>query len=412
MKMRTISLSTARRLAVAAQCLDGPARGGGAMLEVIRQLGCLQLDPVSAVTPSHRLVLFSRLGNYAQADLDRLLWEDRSLFEYWAHAASIVLTEDYPIHRESMRRYGRGETAWSRRVQGWVLENDALRRHVLSKIRRDGAQPGRAFEDTSARAWVSGGWNSGRNVDRMLAFLWLSGRLMVARRQGGHRWWDLARRCLPPWTPRQRLSTAAVVRAAAQRSLRALGVARPIDIQNHFISGRYPGLGPVLTRLERQGRIVQVQIKGTDQTLAGRWYVHAEDLPLLDRIEAGDWQPRTTLLSPFDNLIRDRSRTLLMFDFEYSLEIYLPVARRRYGYYVLSVLHGERLVGRLDVAMNRAEQRLDLKAIHAEEARDADAAGESIAGTVTELAGFLGARDVSVPRSLPRAWKTAIRDAF
>ncbi|MDQ6885254.1 MAG: winged helix DNA-binding domain-containing protein, partial [Candidatus Dormibacteraeota bacterium] len=303
--MRTISLQTARRLAVAAQRLTNPAPASGSMLDIIRQLGCLQLDPVSAVTPSHRLVLWSRLGGYDSAELDRLLWEDRRLFEYWAHAASIVLTEDYPIHRETMRRYARGETPWSRRVQGWVHENAALRAHVLRELRRRGPLPARVFEDRSAYAWASGGWNSGRNVDRMLAFLWMGGDVMVARRQSGHRWWDLSSRCLPAWTPRQRMSSAAVVHAAAQRSLRALGVAGAADISHHFISGRYPGLPLALRRLERQGTIIPVAIEREGATLDGSWYVHAEDLTRLDRIEAGDWLPRTTLLSPFDNLIRD-----------------------------------------------------------------------------------------------------------
>ena len=406
--MRTISLESARRLAVAAQRLSGPPAGAAAMLDVVRQMGCLQLDPVSAVTPSHRLVLFSRLGNYPQADLDRLLWQERVLFEYWAHAASIVLTEDYPIHRETMRRYLRGETPWARRVVGWVGDNEALRRRILGRIRREGAQPARAFEDNSARAWESGGWNSGRNVDRMLAFLWLGGRLMVSRRQGGHRWWDLAGRCLPDWTPRQAMSAAAVVRSSAQRSLHALGVGRAADIRNHFIRDRYPGLELSLGRLEREGTIMPVTI----EALPGSWYVHSQDLPLLDRIESGEWQPRTTLLSPFDNLICDRARTRRLFNFDFSLEIYLPAARRRYGYYVLSILHGDQLAGRLDVAMNRGAERLEVKAVHTEAARKVDGAGPSVAGAIADLAEFLNAREVMLPRSLPRSWKAALRAAL
>ncbi len=382
------------------------------MLAVIRQLGCLQLDPVSAVTPSHRLVLWSRLGGYDPAELDRLLWQERRLFEYWAHAASIVLTEDYPIHRETMRRYRRGETPWAGRVQGWVRENATLRAHVLRELRRRGPLPARVFEDRSEYAWASGGWNSGRNVDRMLAFLWMGGDVMVAGRQGGHRWWDLSSRCLPEWTPRQPMSSAAVVLAAAQRSLRALGVARAGDINHHFISDRYPGLPLTLQRLERQGTIVPVAIGGEGASLPGSWYVHAEDLALLDRIEAGDWQPRTTLLSPFDNLIRDRARTRLLFNFDFSLEIYLPVARRRYGYYVLSVLHGERLIGRIDVAMNRAAQRLELKAVHTETGTEVASAGRDVADAVRSLAEFLGAATVSVPATLPRGWKTPMKAAF
>jgi uncharacterized protein len=412
--VRTISSRSARRLAIAAQRLTSPRPQPNieTMLDVIRHLGCLQLDPISTVAPSHRLVLWSRLGQYDRADLDRLLWQDHRLFEYWAHAASIVLTEDYPIHRETMRRYGRSETPWSRRIQTWIGSNAALRAHVIGELRRHGPRPARAFEDRSTLAWASSGWTAGRNVDRMLAFLWLKGDVMVASRQGGHRWWDLAQRCLPEWTPRQRMSPSTVVRTAAQRSLRALGVARASDIQNHFIRDRYPGLPQALSRLERDGSLLPVDIRDDGASLPGPWYVHAKDLPLLDRVEAGDWQPRTTLLSPFDNLICDRARTRRLFDFDFSLEIYLPAARRRYGYYVLPILHDDRLVGRIDVAMNRTEQRLSLNAVHVEDDGKARGAGPQVATAVGELATFLGARTVAVPGPVPGGWKPAIKKAF
>jgi hypothetical protein len=185
-----------------------------------------------------------------------------------------------------------------------------------------------------------------------------------------------------------------------------------VDIQNHFIRGRYPGLAATLSRLERQRLILPVAIDDEGYPLPGLWFMHAEDVPLLDRIESGDWEPRTTLLSPFDNLICDRARTRLLFGFDFSLEIYLPAARRRYGYYVLSVLNGDRLVGRLDVAMNRAERRLELKAVHAEAISDAAGAGPATADAARELAEFLGAREVVLPKSLPIQWRRAMRAAF
>ncbi len=412
--MRTISIRSARRLAIAAQRLTNPRPQPDAesMLALIRQLGCLQLDPISTVAPSHRLVLWSRLGRYEGADLDRLLWEDHRLFEYWAHAASIVLTEDYPIHRETMRRYGRGETPWARRIQAWIASNGALRRHIIGELRRHGPQPPRVFEDRSTRAWSSSGWTAGRNVDRMLAFLWLKGDVMVAGRQGGHRLWDLKDRCLPDWTPRQRMSPSGVVRAAAQRSLRALGVASPTEIRSHFIRDRYPGLPLALRGLEREGTILPIEIRDAGASMPGPMYIHAADLPLLDRIEAGEWQPLTTLLSPFDNLICDRARTRRLFDFDFSLEIYLPVARRRYGYYVLPILHDDRLVGRVDAALNRAERRLDLKAVHLERRPETEATARSVAAAISELAAFLDARSVAVGNPVPRSWKAAIDASF
>ena len=412
--MRTISPTVARRLAIAGQSLAAPQGKGDAegILAVVRQLGCLQLDPTNVVAPSHRLVLWSRLGAYDAAALDALQWDTRRLFQYWAHAASIVPTEDYPIHRRLMLAWARGDTGWGRRFKPWVQANATLKRHVLSEIRRRGPLQSSAFEDRSTRAWQSSGWTSGRNVDRMLAYLWMTGSVVVARRQAGRRWWYLAERWLPDWTPRQPLSEKEMVRQAAQRSLRALGIAREIHIQQHFIPGRFEGLGEVLAELQRSGDVEPVQIKDGSAGWPGTWYVHAKDLPLVDRLEAGDWQPRTTLLSPFDNLIRDRARTRTMFGFDYSIEIYVPAARRKYGYYVLPVLHDDRLIGRIDAALDRKRQNLELRAVYAENSKASSAEGATVASAVGELASFLRAKTVRPAGTIPPAWKRAFRSAF
>jgi uncharacterized protein YcaQ len=197
-------------------------------MDVARDLGCLQLDPISVVAKSHLLVLWSRLGPYALKDLDALLWRERRLFEYWAHMASIVLTEDYPIHHLLMRQYPHGgrRTGLRKRTAQWFDENRTLRRYVLTRLRREGPLRLRDFEDRAVSSWQSSGWTVERNVDRMLDILWTQGRIMVVGRDGIQKIWDLAERWLPEWTPRDRLSEREVVRRAAQRSLRALGVAR------------------------------------------------------------------------------------------------------------------------------------------------------------------------------------------
>ncbi len=148
----------------------------------MRDLGCLQIDPISVVARSPLLVLWSRLGAYDPAHLDALLWRERKLFEYWAHCASIVLTEDYPIHHALMRHYVADDSPWSRRVRQWIKDNDTLRRAILTRIRRDGPLPARelAEDGIAPQAWVSTGWTSGRNVSRMLDFLWMQGKIMVA----------------------------------------------------------------------------------------------------------------------------------------------------------------------------------------------------------------------------------------
>jgi uncharacterized protein YcaQ len=415
--MRTISPTLARRMAIARQrlagsCSEASARPDAAsILDVMRELGCLQLDPTSAVARSHLLVLWSRLGCYDPAELDKLLWQERSLFEYWAHAASIVLTEDYPVHNVMMRRYPSGETPWSKRVQDWLEENRDLHDHILAEIGKNGPMQSKQFEDISVEDWQSSGWTGGRNVSRMLDFMWTRGQLMVAGRVGGQRLWDLAERCLPEWAPREELDRHEAVRRAAQKSLRALGVARPREIAQHYTRGRYPSLEKALGELESEGRIEQVQIVDEDQGIwPGPWYVHADDLPLLDRLAAGEWHPRTTLLSPFDNLICDRARTEKLFDFEFRIEIYVPKAQRKYGYYVLPILHGDRLIGRVNPSMDRKQKRLTINAVYGQPDAPMDAeTGQAVARAIEELGAFLGAKEIVYGERVPERWKDTLR---
>src|SRR5690606_32046534 len=163
--------------------------------------------------------------------------EERSLFEYWAHAASIVLTEDYPIHNALMRSYLAGGSVWSQRMKQWLEENDSLRQHIIDEIRDHGPMMSREFEDKAAADWYSTGWTSGRNVNQMLDYLWTAGVLVVCGRKGGQKVWDLAERWMPDWTPRHVLSDDERVSVAAQKALRALGVATPKQIAQHFTRG-------------------------------------------------------------------------------------------------------------------------------------------------------------------------------
>jgi uncharacterized protein YcaQ len=377
---------------------------------VARDLGCVQLDPISAVDRSHRLVWRSRVGNYAPAHLDQVLWQERHLFEYWAHCASLVLTEDYPLHHLMMRRYpGRG-SAWSERTREWMRQNAKLRRYLLSEIRRHGPVASRQLEEggLDPQDWVSSGWTSGRNVSRMLDFLLMQGKIMVAGRAGGQKLWDLSERVLPPWTPRERLTEREIVRRAAERSLRALGVATPRQIGWHFLRGRYTDLPRALAELERKGHLAPVQVRdGAGAPWSGEWYIHSADLPLLAGLANGDWLPRTTLLSPFDNLICDRSRTEQLFNFKFRIEIYVPQSQRKFGYYVLPILHGDRLIGRIDPLMDRARGRLRVNAVYSEPGAPADrATGRAVADGVQELASFLGATAIDYDsRRLPAGWK-------
>ncbi|MFN2625566.1 MAG: winged helix-turn-helix domain-containing protein, partial [Mycobacteriales bacterium] len=350
---RRVAPESARRLAVTAQGLADrppatPHRGD--IFNLVRRIGCLQLDPTNVVARSHLLVLWSRLGRYDVTEVAALVEQDRALFEYWAHAASLVLSEDWPIHHLRMRTYARGDGVWARRVGDWVAANAALRQHILRELRRRGPLQASELEDQSDVSWRSSGWTNERNVGRMLDFLSVQGKALVAARRGGRRLWDLAERCVPREYRQQRLSDSEAVRRATMRAVRCLGIARARDIPHHFTSGLYPGLPRVLRALEQSGDLIACAVDGLPDT----WYVHAADETTLDALERGDWHPRTTLLSPFDNLIRDRERTEMLWGFRFRLEIYTPPAKREFGYFVLPVLDGDELVGRADAARDRA----------------------------------------------------------
>jgi uncharacterized protein len=406
---RQIDVTTARRLAIAKQRLAGPEpRSSPAkVLDVVRSIRCVQLDPISVVARSPLLVLRSRLGDFQPKHLDRLLFRDRSLFEYWAHAASIVLTEDYPIFRYRMRHWP-GPGVWSDRVRDWIELNAKLRRSILSELRRRGPLRLRDFPDRSVESWESSGWTRDRNVDQMVRFLWIQGKVMVADRNGLEKWWDLTERVLPEPVRRERLSDTQVARRAIELSLRCLGVGTANHVRGHFTHG-YPGLVSILQGFERSGLVERVDVVRDGARQPGVWYVHRDDLPLLERIDRGRWEPRTTMLSPFDNLLHDRKRLLDVFGIDYKMEIYVAAAKRRHGYYSMPVLHGDRFLARVDPAADRQASRLIVRQLVPEPGVKADAANTAaVSSAVHELAGWVGAEYLDVDHSVPAAWRRAL----
>jgi uncharacterized protein len=391
--MLRLSVTAARRLAVRAQRLDGPAPRGRpdreAIPDVCRSLRCLQLDPTNVVARNHLLVVFSRLGPFDPALLEQLTYQDRTLFEYWAHEASLVLSEDLPLHRYLMR-------TWSYpRTEKWWELNEEFRAHILDRLRADGPLPVREIEDRAVAPWLSSGWSHQRNVSRMLDLMWVRGHVGIAGRAGGQRLWDLMERCLPPGAPDAVPDEAEVTRTATLLAIRALGVARAPHIRAHFTRGRYPGLPDTLATLHEQGEIVRVEVEG----LGEGWWMRAEDAE-----PDGDWRGRTALLSPFDNLLCDRARTEQLFGFTHRLEIYTPKVKRRWGYFVLPILHHDRLIGRADLAIDRKASRLVAHAIHREpDAPRGKAVARAIRRELERLAKWQGAGDLEL-REVPGAW--------
>jgi uncharacterized protein len=380
-----------RRLALNAQRLAGPRPPATAegLLEIARALRCIQLDAVGVVgAPTQLLVPFSRLGPYDRALLDRLAFDDKALFHYFAHAASLVLTEDFPIHSAAMRRYATRTDTWGGRIHEWMTENQALREQILEQIRIRGPLRSRDFENTARSDWRSSGWTEGRSVNRMLDFLWVEGELTVAGRVGQERLWDLSERWFPDWTPREALSPAERSDRAVGHALRALGAATARQVQNYFLRrslrSSYPDLAGSLRRLGASGEVLPVTVEGWK----GDWYLSRDAVPLLE----APWRPQTVLLSPFDNLIADRQRTSQLFGFDYTIEIYVPAPKRRRGYYAMPILDGDRLIGTVDPAFDRRAKVLRVNRVVLEPGA---AMTDAVSAAIAELAAFVGAEEVT-----------------
>jgi uncharacterized protein YcaQ len=382
-----ISLQKARRVAVTAQLLSAPRPRS--IVEVVERLGSVQMDPTRTVARTEHLVLWSRLGRrFRISELERALWTDRSLFEY---RAFILPTSQYEVHRETMRRYPSTDATRHAYVRRYLRENEAFRRYVLRRLGEEGPLASRALEDRSAVGWRTGGWNDdGRNTSMMLEVLWAKGEVMIAGRAGQERLWDLAERRLPADVPRPAAGQEA--RELIDVQLRALGISKPNRFGRTFEGARPPGWERALASLEREGRAVRVRIDG----LPGPRWAHAD---ALDR----SFRPRTVLLSPFDRLIHDRARAEELFGFRFRLEIYVPKAKREYGYFVMPILHGDRVIGRLDPAFDREANMLRVRAVFAEAEAPRDA-WPAIGAQIDELAAWLGADGVEVGE-IPAIWR-------
>jgi uncharacterized protein len=335
-----LSRIDARRIAVRAQRLDS-ARPTG-LLEVVRHLTLLQIDPTAAIAPSADLVAWSRLGSsYAPAQLETAL-EDRTLVEF---RAMIRPSEDLALYRADMAAWSDGGLpGWRASQREWVRANDACRLDVLDRLGASGPLPSRDLPDTCKLPWKSTGWTNNRNVTQLLEFMVRRGEVAVAGRSGGDRLWDLATRVYPddPVAP-----VDEALRIRNQRRLRALGIARA--------RGPECPVEPVDVGEAGEPAVVE--------GVKGRWRV---DPSQLGRPFSG----RAALLSPFDRLIHDRKRTVELFAFDYQLEMYKPAAKRRWGYFALPILYGDRLVGKLDAAADRNAGVLRVDAIHQDVAFD------------------------------------------
>ncbi|WP_419735471.1 winged helix-turn-helix domain-containing protein [Pseudomonas sp. COR18] len=392
----SFSLKQARRLALAAQGFQSRQRQvtiqPRQVNRLIERLGVVQIDSVNALVRSHYLPLFSRLGNYPADLLDQAAWSRgrrRTLFEYWGHEASLLPMALYPLMRWRMVRASRGEGIYRQMAQ-FGREQQATIRRVLAQVEARGALGAGSLSNREEKAGPWWDWSAEKHA---LEWLFAAGEVTVAGRRGFERLYDLPERVIP----RAVLGQAPVDEAEAQRGLLrqaalALGVATEKDLRDYY------RLDPAdsrarLAELVEAGEVQLCQVQGWRQPA---YCPAAVKVPR--KVEA------SALLSPFDSLIWERSRTERLFDFRYRLEIYTPQHKRVYGYYVLPFLHGERIAARVDLRAERAQGRLAVHAVHEEEQGLDDAGMVALAANLRQLADWLGLADIQLncPRESAR----------
>lgn len=359
-----LTLGQARRIAVRAQLLDLPRPHD--LLEVVRRLAAVQVDLTSYVAPNADLVLWSRLRDAYSSEELVVALEAREVVEIHGFLRE---ADDIALYRAEMDAWpGQHADPWQVSCARWVEANEHARDEILQALRSDGPLTAKDLPDDGfVKPWRSSGWNSGKNVQMMLERLEESGQVAVSHREGRERVWDLADRVYPEVDP---LPVDEALRVRAERRLASLGLARQ-----------------VATKTPNEPNYVgAVGVEAVVEGVRGRWRVDEAALECV-----GMFRGRVAVISPLDRLIFDRKRMDELFDFDYTLEMYKPAASRRWGYFALPVLSGDRFIGKVDAEADRKGGFLRVHAIHRDEPWPASVSHE-VTRELESLARMVGLR--------------------
>jgi uncharacterized protein YcaQ len=369
--------------------LADPARAATpkALLELVTRMGFVQLDSISYVERAHHLTLFSRLDGYRREHFARLLERDRSLFEHWTHDASAVPAEWFAHWKPRFARSGpriRANRWWGERMGG---EPDKVLCAVRKRIEREGPLRSQDFEHERGASTAWWGWKPQKAA---LEYLWHTGELMVARREGFQKVYDLTERVFPEHHRAPAPAEEEHAEWACSTAMERLVVATPKELAEFWNAIEPARARGWCEEAARGGRIVPVGVESHDGATPKPAYALPDWERRLKRLP--DAPRRTRLLSPFDPVLRDRARALRLFGFDYRFEAFVPEPARKFGYYVLPVLEGDRLVGRVDPKFHRDEGALKIRRVYWEPGvRPTRARLKGLEEAAARLARFLGA---------------------
>jgi len=390
------------------------------LVRFAEDVGGIQLDSINVLERAHLLTLWSRFGPYDRAALERLVYRRRLLFEYWAHAACLVPTTQFPMWRRAMLDYEVRHTGWTT----WLRKHGPTMKRVEQAFRERGPLGNADFADQRARR-PKAGWWAWKPESHAMDYLWKKGVLGVHSRVYFQRRLDLIERLLPGALALEPLSREAFRRWHVCRSLHAMGAASTTDLRMYL---SYPRVGvaerrSTLAAMLRSGEIVEIAVEGERVP----WLALAGDVTALEtaarrRSRSGRG---TTLLSPFDSFLWHRERTKTLFGFDYRIEVYTPGPRRVHGYYSLPILHDGMLIGRLDAKNHRETKRLEVRSVHFEgwfadgapappaggAPREVEPALAGVADALGSLAAFVGAERFALGRVRPAKLAGPLRQA-
>ena len=345
-----ISMETARRTAVRTHGLGGTedgVTGKEAAARTVERFGYTQIDTIAVIQRAHHHTLWARQPDYHPEMLDELLAQERRVFEYWTHAAAYVPMADYRYYLAKMR----AETD-KPKTRDWMAEHSDLVTQVVGRIRAEGPLGSGDFKDTSGEH--SGNWWGWKPAKHVLTTLWFTGELMVSSRRNFQRLYDLRERVLPNDVDTNEPEPEDAARFFMRRAVVNRGVARA----DRARWGIWPParIGPAVAELVESGEVVPIEVEGLDDEPL---IAFADDLHSALTDEATP--TGLHILSPFDNMTIDRGFLATFFGFDYKIECYVPAAKRKWGYFCLPILWGDRFIARLDAKADRKAKALLLR---------------------------------------------------
>jgi len=399
-KPREVSKETARQFLILRQVFLQAQKGKKGTLEAVKRLECVQTDPIKVVQRNQHLVLHSRIVDYKSSYLDELLYKDRLMFEYWCNEKSIIPIKDFPYFRYRMQNPSQFHSPFIERIKAKGKELKDVISHVLSEIRKHGPLSTREFKQK--------GKIKGKVATSVLNLLWDRGDIMIHQVEGNRRYYDLTERVLPQKIlERETPSIEGYERFMIQKYMRAYGLVDTRNWRFGWLPLKASQRKIVVKEMVEENKLCPVKIEGVKHV----YYVLDEHLSFLEN-SGRSISEKVHFVAPLDNLLWNRRMISEIFDFNYAWEVYKVPEKRVYGYYVMPVLYGTRLIGRLDPKLDRQNKTMIVNSLLLEEKSYDKGFVIELAKTMQRFLKFHDASRVNIVRTQPKELKNALMRAL